>query len=166
MLLVCHFEREKRLLRVRTNTATITGEKQYGIYDGSKTVRPQGFVGALDYFRGTSLIRNSTPRLDHHRALGIVRLWGAKGARFLVSDVPLFRRILSSGEPFGGHQGRGSPLRERQRFRVWVKGSGVRIRHGFRMGHAISTPCGGLDTAGLYSTTVSVGGQPPRLRLK
>ena len=37
----------------------------------------------------TSLIRNSPPPQDHYRALGIVLLQGPRGARFLMSEVPL-----------------------------------------------------------------------------
>ena len=41
-------------------------------------------------YRGTSLIRNSTPPQDHHRALGIVLLKGPRDALFLMSEVPLY----------------------------------------------------------------------------
>ena len=40
-------------------------------------------------YRGTSLIRNRPPPQDVHRALGIVLLYGPKGALFLMSEVPL-----------------------------------------------------------------------------
>ena len=43
----------------------------------------------LTAYRGTSLIRNSTPPQDHHRALGIVLLWGPRGRHFLMSKIPL-----------------------------------------------------------------------------
>ena len=39
-------------------------------------------------YRGTSLIRNSNPLWDHHRALGVGLLQGPRGGRFLMSEVP------------------------------------------------------------------------------
>ena len=44
--------------------------------------------GDANTYRGTLLIRNSTPPKDHHRALGIVLLQGPRGALFLMSEVP------------------------------------------------------------------------------
>ena len=41
-------------------------------------------------YRGTSLIRNSFPPLDHHKALGTVLLKGTGGALFPMSEVPLY----------------------------------------------------------------------------
>ena len=41
--------------------------------------------------QGTSLTRNSPLHHDHHRALGIILLQGLRGARFLMSEVPLYR---------------------------------------------------------------------------
>ena len=46
-------------------------------------------VDRVSSYRGTSLIRNSTPPWGHHRALGIVLLYGPRGALFLMSEVPL-----------------------------------------------------------------------------
>ena len=49
--------------------------------------------------RGTSLVRNSPPPQDRHRALGIVLLYGPRGALFLMSEVPLYlpRHCLGVG---------------------------------------------------------------------
>ena len=41
-------------------------------------------------YRATSLTRTSPPPQDHHRALGIALLYGPRGARFLMSEVPLY----------------------------------------------------------------------------
>ena len=38
-------------------------------------------------YRGTSLIKNSTPPYDHHRDLDIGLLEGPRGALFLMSEV-------------------------------------------------------------------------------
>jgi len=43
-------------------------------------------------YRGTSLIRNSAPPQDHHRALGIVLLQGPRRRVFLMSEIPLYCR--------------------------------------------------------------------------
>jgi len=48
----------------------------------------QGYL-AHRVYRGTSLIRNRLPSQDHHRALGIVLLQGARGALLLMGEVPL-----------------------------------------------------------------------------
>jgi len=45
-------------------------------------------------YRGTSLIRNRRRPQDFHRDLDIVLLQGPKGARFLMSEVPLYRRVI------------------------------------------------------------------------
>ena len=45
-------------------------------------------------YRGTSLIRNSPPPPDHHRALGIVLLYGPRWVRSFISDVPLYAGTL------------------------------------------------------------------------
>jgi hypothetical protein len=42
------------------------------------------------YYSDTSLMRNSTPFQDHHKALGIVLLQGPRRKRFLMSEVPLY----------------------------------------------------------------------------
>ena len=39
-------------------------------------------------YRGTSLITKRPPPLDHHRALDINLLQGARVGRFLMSEVP------------------------------------------------------------------------------
>ena len=44
-------------------------------------------------YKGTLLIRNCPPPCDRHRALGILLLEDAKGALFLVSEVPLYHRL-------------------------------------------------------------------------
>jgi hypothetical protein len=44
--------------------------------------------GCLHY-RGTPLIRNSTPLWDNHRVLGIVLLQGPTGALLLMSEEPV-----------------------------------------------------------------------------
>ena len=41
------------------------------------------------HHRGTSLIRNSSPPQDHHRALGIFLVQGPRGALSRMSKVPL-----------------------------------------------------------------------------
>ena len=41
------------------------------------------------HYRGTSLIRSSSPPQDHHRSLGIGLLQGPAGEVFLMSEVPL-----------------------------------------------------------------------------
>ena len=41
-------------------------------------------------YRGSSLIRNSSPPKDHHRALGIVLLQGPRETLFLMSEAPLY----------------------------------------------------------------------------
>ena len=46
-------------------------------------------VGVGLTYRGTSLIRNTCPPLDHHRALGIGLLQGPREGLFLKSEVPL-----------------------------------------------------------------------------
>jgi len=49
------------------------------------------------FYMGTSLIRNRTPPLDHHRALGIGLLQVPRERRFLMSEVSLqyvVRQIL------------------------------------------------------------------------
>ena len=43
----------------------------------------------LGVYRGTSLIRNTPPPLDHHGTLGIVLLYGPRREAFLMSEVPL-----------------------------------------------------------------------------
>ena len=43
-----------------------------------------------DRYGGISLTRNYQPPQDHHRALGIGLLLVPRGARFLVSEVPLY----------------------------------------------------------------------------
>jgi len=48
-------------------------------------------------YRGTSLIRNSPHPQGHHRALGIVLLYGPRGALFLMSEVPLMPTVLREG---------------------------------------------------------------------
>ena len=58
---------------------------------------------ARAHYRGTSLIRNSTPPLDHHRALGIVLLQGARGALFLMSEVPLYYQKHRAAQLCGRH---------------------------------------------------------------
>ena len=40
-------------------------------------------------YRGTSLLRNSTPPWGYHRALGTVLLQGPRMLQFLMSEVPL-----------------------------------------------------------------------------
>ena len=40
-------------------------------------------------YRGTSLITKGPPPRTHHKALGIVPLWGPRRALFLMSEVPL-----------------------------------------------------------------------------
>ena len=46
--------------------------------------------GVHTEYRGTSLKRNSAPPpQDYHRALGIVLLYGPKGALFLMRKAPL-----------------------------------------------------------------------------
>ena len=42
------------------------------------------------WYRGTSLIRNSLPPWDHHRATCVVLLQGPRGALFLMREVPLY----------------------------------------------------------------------------
>ena len=44
---------------------------------------------AVCRYRGTSLIRNSTPLRDHHKTLGIVALSGRTRGGVLMSEVPL-----------------------------------------------------------------------------
>jgi len=46
-------------------------------------------------YRVTSLIRNSPPPQGHQRALDMVLLKGPRGARFLMSEVPLYRHPLA-----------------------------------------------------------------------
>ena len=46
------------------------------------------------HYRGTSLIRNSPPPRDRHRALGTVLLQGPWGALFLMSEVPLYEEYF------------------------------------------------------------------------
>ena len=41
-------------------------------------------------YRGTPLTRKSPPPQDRRRPLGIVLLQGARGALFLLSEVPLY----------------------------------------------------------------------------
>ena len=41
-------------------------------------------------YMGTSLIGNTPPPQDHHRALGLVLLQGSRGWQFLMSEVPLY----------------------------------------------------------------------------
>ena len=43
----------------------------------------------IDETPDPSLIRNSNPHLDSHRAMDIVLLQGPMGAQFLMSEVPL-----------------------------------------------------------------------------
>ena len=43
------------------------------------------------------LVRNSPPPYDHHRDLGIVLLYGPRGALFLMSEVPLYGRKAAVG---------------------------------------------------------------------
>ena len=50
-------------------------------------------------YRGTSLIRNITPPKKHHRALGIVILYGPRGALFLMGEVLVYERTLGIGLP-------------------------------------------------------------------
>ena len=47
-----------------------------------------GARGACAY-RGTSPIRKRPPPWDPPRALGVGLLWGPRGVRFRVSEVPL-----------------------------------------------------------------------------
>jgi len=52
---------------------------------------------------GTSLIRNSPPPQDHHRALGIFLLQGPRGALFLMNEVTLYagKRLRTPGVTVG-----------------------------------------------------------------
>ena len=43
----------------------------------------------MSEYRGTLLIRNSTPSLDNHRALGTGLLQGTRRGVFLMSEVAL-----------------------------------------------------------------------------
>ena len=45
--------------------------------------------GGPEHYRGTSLIRNSPPPQDPHTALGTSLLYGPRGRRFRMSEVPL-----------------------------------------------------------------------------
>ena len=54
----------------------------------------------------TSLIKNSTPPLDQHRAPGIVLVQSPRGALFLMSEAPLLR----PREGGGGSSKRGTPV--------------------------------------------------------
>ena len=50
--------------------------------------------------RGTSLVRKAPlPPQDHHRALGIVLLEGARGALFLMSEVPVYLAYMKAPPP-------------------------------------------------------------------
>ena len=48
-------------------------------------------------YRGNSVIRNSPPPYDHHRALGIALLYGPRGRCFRMSEAPLYATKSVSG---------------------------------------------------------------------
>ena len=60
-------------------------------------------------YRGTSLIRKRPPPQDFRRALDIPLLQGHRGARFLMSKVPLYRDYSKSKIRTLRSYGRASP---------------------------------------------------------
>jgi hypothetical protein len=63
-------------------------------------VRSRSELGTELGYRSTSLIRNSAPPQDHHRALGIVLLQGRRGAMFFISEALLY--ALNQSSPIQG----------------------------------------------------------------
>ena len=62
-------------------------------HDRGKLMSSAGIrKGGCAVYRGTSLMRNNPPPAqDHHRPLGVVLLYGARGLLSLTSEVPLYR---------------------------------------------------------------------------
>ena len=51
-----------------------------------------------DVYRGTSLIGNSPPSQDNHRALDMSLLQGPREGLFLIIEVLLYCRVLGNGD--------------------------------------------------------------------